>query len=114
MGYGWFEGAMPVTVGRRATVDGVATTQYVFHENTQQLVGRLNASPGDAALAASIFKGATATITYTLDDAGLPHRVTSDVTTVAGRLLTTWTYRDWGRSVTVRVPTSSDVTTTLG
>lgn len=112
VGWGWYQGRMPVTKGRPVTLDGVRTTPYTFRKTEQHLVVDLPQGKDDPAAAS--LRGAGAVITYYVDVHGLPYKIVEVVTRKGGRrYVTTVLYHRWGTRVTVPVPPASDVTKTL-
>ena len=109
-GWLWYKGAMPVTRGRRVTVEGVSVTPYSFRKNAQQLIADL--PPKDDDPKESLLRVASAQVTYYVTDQGLPLKIVEAVTSQGRRMVTTQVYRRWGQPVTVPVPPASDVTTT--
>lgn len=112
VGWYWYLGAMPVRKGKVVRFGATRTTPYTFRKNAQQLVADLPGREYDPD--AAKLQGASAQVTYYVDPAGLPVRITEVVTLKNhAQLTTTTTFSHWGRAIKVPVPPASDVTKKL-
>jgi hypothetical protein len=94
------------------TVDGAPATTYTVALSEKNLLASVGALKYPAQLRkslAALFKGATGRTVLTVDAHDLVRRIVSTVTSSMEHATTTITYTGWGKPVTIKAPTASDV-----
>jgi hypothetical protein len=101
-------GALRLSRGRAQIVDGVACSVWSVRMTAVQAFG---AQPAGTRPSPSAQQGGTATVSFSVDARGLPHKVVEVLSWPSGSYTEVSTYRRWGAPVTVTAPDPRDVAT---